>query len=157
MDILNNTFSFVEGEAFDGLSNTEDTNPAKFNFSANRIGSANVNALKLELSPSTELTVGSNVYLKDCHCGLADELQMLTGDGRGWAALVRNTSFCSVPSTLTKCFPASARVLVGTYYGLLCGAADGQDRPCRTSELDHAWSVFQDKIEASLDPRIKTS
>jgi len=154
LSVTNNTFSFVEGDAFGGISNlgTSDE-PAVFNFTNNRIASANRDALRVETSLSTQVKVKSNAYLKSCHCQLSQELSLLTGPSSDsvFASLVQNTSLCVVPSTLTKCFQVQplGQVLVRDYYSLLCGPqSKDQEVTCKTSELDHAWSVFQNKLEA---------
>ena len=99
------------------------------------------------------MKVKSNAYLRSCHCQLSQELSLLTGPSSDsvFASLVQNTSLCVVPSTLTKCFQVQplGQVLVRDYYSLLCGPqSKDQEVTCKTSELDHAWSVFQNKLEA---------
>ena len=168
LTMANNTFKYVEGNAFEGISNDGEYNSdgkSAFTFTGNRVMAGNRNALRLRLSDTTAKVVRANVYEKDCHCSLLDELDMLTGNGEAEAAsgvslgnIIRNSSLCKVPSTASNCFVSRKFVLINQYYDRLCSRSGGGDEAlnsegvssnvtCKTSELDHLWSVFQDKIE----------
>ena len=139
LKITDNHFKFVESEAFAGISNDEPN--VAFNFSGNRISSANRNALNLNLTHLKDAKISANIYYKDCHCNLLEELDMLTGNHTQAALAIRNTSLCKVPVFAKQCFTRDA-VLIGGYVDLMC-----KQTACQTSELDYVWTVFQDKIE----------